>query len=52
MAPEVFMGERPLGAAVDIYAFGILMHQVRVPEIIVISFFCICSWLFVLMCFQ
>eukprot|EP00198_Chlamydomonas_reinhardtii_P011806 XP_001701143.1 predicted protein [Chlamydomonas reinhardtii] len=25
---KVFMGERPLGAAVDIYAFGILMHQV------------------------
>ncbi|KAG2448078.1 hypothetical protein HYH02_007103 [Chlamydomonas schloesseri] len=28
VAPEVFMGQRPLGAAVDIFAFGILMHQI------------------------
>ncbi|KAG2422422.1 hypothetical protein HXX76_016037 [Chlamydomonas incerta] len=28
VAPEVFMGERPLGAAVDVYAFGILMVQI------------------------
>eukprot|EP00198_Chlamydomonas_reinhardtii_P003354 XP_001692690.1 predicted protein [Chlamydomonas reinhardtii] len=28
VAPEVFMGQRPLGAAVDIFAFGIIMHQV------------------------
>ncbi|KAG2443163.1 hypothetical protein HYH02_009573 [Chlamydomonas schloesseri] len=27
VAPEVFMGERPLCAAVDVYAFGILMVQ-------------------------
>ncbi|KAG2431087.1 hypothetical protein HXX76_009619 [Chlamydomonas incerta] len=28
VAPEVFMGQRPLGAAVDIFAFGVLMHQI------------------------
>ncbi|GLI63335.1 hypothetical protein VaNZ11_006253 [Volvox africanus] len=28
IAPEVFMGKKSLGAAVDIYAFGIIMYQV------------------------
>ncbi|KAG2426888.1 hypothetical protein HXX76_012675 [Chlamydomonas incerta] len=28
VAPEVLLGKRPVGAAVDIYAFGILMYQI------------------------
>ncbi|KAG2448079.1 hypothetical protein HYH02_007104 [Chlamydomonas schloesseri] len=27
VAPEVFLGKQSVGAAVDIYAFGVLMHQ-------------------------
>ncbi|KAG2431085.1 hypothetical protein HXX76_009618 [Chlamydomonas incerta] len=28
VAPEVFLGKQSVGSAVDIYAFGVLMHQV------------------------